>query len=52
MYRSGYIVGKYISVEMHIERTKVNYYEALLLSSRDGMKVKMIINLLSSIIYQ
>ena len=34
MYRSGYIVGKYISVEMHIERTKENYYESLLLSSK------------------
>ncbi len=33
MYRSGYIVGKYISVEMHIERTKEEYYEALLQSS-------------------
>lgn len=33
MYRSGYIVGKYISIEMHIERTKENYYETLLLSS-------------------
>jgi len=33
MYRSGYIVGKYISVEMHIEKTKEAYYEALLQSS-------------------
>lgn len=33
MYRSGYIVGKYISVEMHIERTKEAYYAALLQSS-------------------
>ena len=33
MYRSGYIVGKYISVEMHIERTKEAYYSALLKSS-------------------
>lgn len=33
MYRSGYIVGKYISIEMHIEKTKANYYESLLQSS-------------------
>ncbi len=33
MYRSGYIVGKYISVEMHIEKTKEAYYSALLQSS-------------------
>lgn len=33
MYRSGYIVGKYISLEMHIERTKEAYYDALLQSS-------------------
>jgi len=33
MYRSGYIVGKYISIEMHIERTKETYYDALLQSS-------------------
>lgn len=34
MYRSGYIVGKYISVEMHIEKTKDAYYDALLKSSQ------------------
>lgn len=33
MYRSEYIVGKYISIEMHIEKTKANYYESLLQSS-------------------
>ncbi len=33
LYRSGYIVGKYISLEMHIERTKEEYYAALLKSS-------------------
>ncbi|MBN2259401.1 MAG: Fic family protein [Clostridiales bacterium] len=33
MYRSGYIVGKYISIEMHIERTEEAYYDALLQSS-------------------
>jgi Fic family protein len=29
LYRSGYIVGKYISVEKAIENTKATYYEAL-----------------------
>lgn len=29
LYRSGYIVGKYISVEMLIEKSKKTYYEAL-----------------------
>ncbi len=29
LYRSGYIVGKYISIEKAIEQTKETYYEAL-----------------------
>ena len=29
LYRSGYIVGKYISMEMIIEKTKETYYEVL-----------------------
>jgi Fic family protein len=29
LYRSGYIVGKYISIEMIIEKTKTTYYEML-----------------------
>lgn len=33
LYRSGYIVGKYISIEMLIEKTKETYYEALKESS-------------------
>ena len=33
LYRSGYIVGKYISMEMLIEKTKNTYYEALQNSS-------------------
>ncbi len=33
LYRSGYIVGKYISMEMIIEKTKETYYEVLLNSS-------------------
>jgi Fic family protein len=32
-YRSGYEVGKYISIEAEIERTKGTYYEALAASS-------------------
>lgn len=35
LYRSGYIVGKYISIEKMIENTKETYYEALQASS-DG----------------
>ena len=33
LYRSGYIVGKYISIEMLIEKTKDTYYDALGASS-------------------
>ncbi|MBQ7664111.1 MAG: Fic family protein [Bacteroidaceae bacterium] len=33
LYQSGYVVGKYISVEMLIERTKETYYETLQASS-------------------
>lgn len=33
LYRSGYIVGKYISIEKMIETTKETYYEALQVSS-------------------
>lgn len=33
LYRAGYIVGKYISIEMLIEKTKDTYYEALQASS-------------------
>lgn len=34
MYRSGYEVGKYISIEKEIESTKETYYEALAESSQ------------------
>lgn len=34
LYRSGYIVGKYISVEMIIEKTKETYYDMLQASSQ------------------
>lgn len=33
LYRSGYIVGKYVSIEKMIESTKDNYYNALQKSS-------------------
>ena len=33
LYRGGYIVGKYISIEMLIEKTKQTYYEVLQSSS-------------------
>lgn len=29
LYKSGYLVGKYISIEKHIEKNKKNYYDAL-----------------------
>ena len=29
LYRTGYVVGKYVSLESKIENTKVSYYEAL-----------------------
>ena len=35
LYRSGYIVGKYISIEMLIEKSKDSYYEALQASSSE-----------------
>ncbi|NLP14508.1 MAG: Fic family protein [Clostridium sp.] len=38
LYRSGYIVGKYISIEKLIEQSKETYYEALQLSSVDWHK--------------
>lgn len=34
LYRAGYIVGKYISIEKLIETSKDTYYEALQISSR------------------
>ena len=33
LYRAGYVVGKYISIEKMIEQTKETYYEALQISS-------------------
>lgn len=40
LYRSGYIVGKYISIEMIIEKTKETYYEVLQDSSTDWYEEK------------
>lgn len=34
LYKSGYKIGKYISLEKEIERTKGDYYDALAISSR------------------
>lgn len=34
LYKAGYIVGKYISIEMMIEKSKETYYEALQDSSK------------------
>ena len=38
LYRSGYIVGKYISLEMIIEKTKITYYEMLEESSNKWLE--------------
>ena len=35
LYKAGYVVGKYVSIEKEIERTKGDYYDALAASS-DG----------------
>ena len=40
LYRSGYIVGKYVSLEMIIEKTKVTYYEKLEESSKEWVDNK------------
>lgn len=40
LYKSGYIVGKYISIEMIIEKTKETYYEVLQDSSTDWYEEK------------
>ncbi len=38
LYRSGYFIGKYISLEKKIQITKQDYYDALQLSSRGWME--------------
>ncbi len=40
LYRAGYIVGKYISIEKMIEQSKETYYEALQNSSADWHEEK------------
>ena len=40
LYRSGYIVGKYISIEKHIEKTKDVYYDALEAASTGWLEGK------------
>lgn len=40
LYRAGYNVGKYISIESKIEQTKDLYYDALLQSSQGWMENK------------
>lgn len=42
LYRSGYIVGKYISIERMIENSKELYYECLRKVLRTGMRIRMI----------
>lgn len=37
LYKTGYAVGKYISLEKKIEKTKESYYEALSLSSKNWL---------------
>ena len=40
LYKSGYLVGKYISIEKFIEETKETYYESLEKSSINWLKNK------------
>ena len=40
LYRCGYIVGKYISIEMFIEKSKETYYETLKASSIEWYESK------------
>ena len=40
LYRSGYVVGKYISIEKHIEKTKNVYYDALEAASQNWHEEK------------
>ncbi|MDE5801691.1 MAG: Fic family protein [Lachnospiraceae bacterium] len=40
LYKAGYFVGRYISIEKLIEKTKVAYYEALMESSADWHEMK------------
>ena len=49
-YKAGYIVGKYVSMEMLIEKTKETYYEAFKQVLLAGMRAKTAMSLLLSII--
>ncbi len=40
LYKSGYLAGKYISIEKHIEKTKDAYYDALKASSAEWHEEK------------
>lgn len=40
LYKAGYFVGRYISIEKLIEKTKDTYYEALMESSADWHEMK------------
>ena len=40
LYKAGYNVGKYISIEKHIEKTKDAYYDALEIASADWHEEK------------
>lgn len=42
LYKSGYIVGKYISIEKIVENTKESYYSTLEQSSTNWYEEKMI----------
>ena len=49
LYRSGFYVGKYISLEAKIAKNKDLYYDALELHRMAGMRETMILFLSSSI---
>lgn len=40
LYQAGYVVGRYISLEMLVEQSKESYYDALQLSSADWQMEK------------
>lgn len=41
LYKAGFIVGKYISIEMIIEKTKESCYETLRESGKGWHRIKM-----------
>ena len=52
LYRAGYIVGMYISIEKLIEQTKETYYETLQESSYNWHEEKMMMHHLSGICWE